>query len=415
MRARKGACGARLLWLFVATGAVCVGFVATVSAQGQTAEPAVATEGWLDGVSCPSVSACTAVGGAGNYSGSHRHTLVEHWNGVVWTIQASPNRVGASESELLSVSCPAVNWCVAVGSTDTSSVLAPGQLLAERWSGGRWSILRTPRPVAASGGFLASVSCVSRTSCAAVGAAQVGAGAAAHYVMVAERWNGASWTIQRTPNRAGANFNELQSVSCATANRCTAVGETGGGAVGEGALAERWNGTRWSIEPSAAAGAVSDLTGVSCPESTACVAVGLGTDDAALTERWNGTSWTVEPAPHEPSGAVNAAPSAISCTTARVCTGIGMLETNKGLEGALAERWNGARWTIQNVPQGIGGSNLRAVACPSESLCVAVGAVGVGSGGNPGNGPIPLATPLVEDWNAIAWTIQPTPTAFASK
>ena len=131
----------------------------------------------------------------------------------------------------------------------------------------------------------------------------------------------------------------------------------------------------------------------------------------ALTERWNGTRWSLEPTPDKPGGAVNAAPSAISCTTARACTGIGMLETNKGLEGALAERWNGARWTIQAAPQGIGGSNLQAVACPSDSLCVAVGAVGVGSGrANPGNGPIPVATPLVEDWNGIAWTIQPTPT-----
>jgi hypothetical protein len=267
-----------------------------VQPPGWSAEPAAASEGWLDGVSCPSVSACTAVGGTGNYAGSYRHTLVEHWNGVGWTIEPSPNRAGASEIELLSVSCPAVNWCVAVGSTETSSVVAPGQLLAERWNGVRWSIQRTPRPVAARGGFLASVSCASRTSCAAVWAVQVGAGANVHFVAVAERWNGASWTIQRTPNRAGANFNELSSVSCATSNRCTAVGDVVGGAVGEAALAEGWNGTRWSIEPTPAAGAVSDLTGVSCPDSTACVAVGLGIGDAALTERWNGTRWRIEPA-----------------------------------------------------------------------------------------------------------------------
>ena len=382
---------------------------AAIRARRRTARAAAATEAVLVSVSCPAVSACTAVGDDGNYAGSSRQTLVEHWNGAGWTIQPSPNRAGASENELQSVSCSAVNWCVAVGSTETS-VLAPGQLLAERWNGVRWSILRTPRPPAASGGFLASVSCVSTTSCAAVGAAQVGAGANVHFVTAAERWNGASWTIQRTPNREGANFNELQSVSCATANRCTAVGDVVGESVGEAALAERWNGTRWSIQPTPAAGAVSDLTGVSCPDSTACVAVGLGTGDAALTERWNGTSWSIEPAPHKPGGAVNAAPSAISCTTARACTGIGMLETNKGLEGALAERWNGARWTIQAVPQGIGGSNLQAVACPSDSLCIAVGAVGVGSGANPGNGPVPVPAALIESWNGTAWTIQQTPT-----
>ena len=367
------------------------------------------TESWLYGVSCPSVSACTAVGDAGRSAGTNRRTLVEHWTGVGWTIQPSPDRAGASESELESVSCASTNWCIAVGSTQTS-VLAPSQLLAERWNGVRWSIQRTPRPAVASGGLLESVSCASETSCSTVGAAEVGAGADEHWVTLAERWNGASWAIRLTPNRAGASSNELQSVSCATADTCTAVGDVVGKSVGQAALAEGWNGTSWSIQPTPAAGVVSDLTGVSCPQRTACIAVGLGAD-TALTERWNGTSWRIEPSSPEPSGAVNGAPSAISCTSPRACTGVGTLETSKGLEGALAERWNGARWTIQPAPQGIGGSNLQDVACPSDSLCVAVGAVGVGSGANPGNGPTPVATTLVEDWNGGNWSIEPTSAA----
>jgi hypothetical protein len=384
---------------------VAVRDAAAVHAPGWTATAAAATVSVLDGVSCLSVSTCTAVGDAGNHAGTRRRTLVERWNGEDWAIQPSPNRSGAVESELQSVSCPAVNWCVAVGSSVVSTLAAP-EPLAESWNGVRWSIQRTP-PVTASGGSLESVSCASQTSCTSVGYTTLENGERT----LVEHWDGESWAIQQSPNRAGAKVSELESVSCATTTTCTAVGQVVGETVGEVAFAEGSNGTRWTIERTSAVGAVSELIGVSCPRKSACVAVGLTGADTPLAERWNGTIWSLEPVPHEPSGAVNRGLSAISCTTPRACTAVGLLVTGNGLEGALAERWNGASWSVQAVPQGIDGSNLAGVACSGDKVCFAVGAVGVGSGGNPGNGAVLVPTALIESWSGTTWTIQRTPTA----
>ena len=80
---------------------------------------------------------------------------------------------------------------------------------------------------------------------------QSGATTTAHRtpVTLAERWNGSSWSVQPTANPGGINP-ELVDVSCTSARACTAVGSAGNGGdvSGIGALAERWNGTSWSIE-----------------------------------------------------------------------------------------------------------------------------------------------------------------------
>jgi hypothetical protein len=60
-------------------------------------------------------------------------------------------------------------------------------------------------------------------------------------VALAERWNGTTWAIQRTPHPEGATINSLQAVSCPSKTRCTAVGgfdnRTGTGVT----LAERYS------------------------------------------------------------------------------------------------------------------------------------------------------------------------------
>ena len=74
--------------------------------------------------------------------------------------------------------------------------------------------------------------------------------------------------------------------------------------LGDKTLVERWNGTSWSIvtspNPSGATFAV--LSGVSCPSTTSCYAVGESALDKTLVEHWNGTSWSIVASPN-PSGA----------------------------------------------------------------------------------------------------------------
>ena len=148
---------------------------------------------------------------------------------------------------------------------------------------------------------------------------------------LAERWNGTSWKVQSTPNPPGGQHNSLQGISCTSATACTAVGNYFNSAGKLVTLAERWNGTAWTVQgtpnPSGAGG--SYLEGVSCTSATACTAVGYSDQDlrlppVTLAERWNGTAWTIEPTPDPTGGqSLSRRLSGVSCTTATTCTAVG--------------------------------------------------------------------------------------------
>jgi hypothetical protein len=100
-------------------------------------------------------------------------------------------------------------------------------------------------PAAASGFVLSAVSCGSGTSCIATGSYITSANA---HVTLAERWNGRRWGVQHPPNPAGEPGSNLLGVSCSSATSCTAVGSAGDTTDTEVTLAEHWNGRHWSVQ-----------------------------------------------------------------------------------------------------------------------------------------------------------------------
>jgi hypothetical protein len=112
----------------------------------------------LDGVSCVSAAACTAVG----YGGTTTRTLVESWNGTSWTLVPSPNP--GTDDHLLSVSCISAAACTAAGSYETSTGIVT---LIESWNGTSWT--RVPSPHPGAGSELHGVSCATASACTAVG------------------------------------------------------------------------------------------------------------------------------------------------------------------------------------------------------------------------------------------------------
>src|SRR5947209_3840531 len=67
-------------------------------------------------------------------------------------------------------------------------------------------------------------------------------------VTLAERWNGTGWSVQRTPNPSGALVSSLRGVSCTAPTACTAVGSYVSSVGAQVPLAERLNGTSWSVQ-----------------------------------------------------------------------------------------------------------------------------------------------------------------------
>ncbi len=145
-----------------------------------------------------------------------------------------------------------------------------------------WSIVASPNTSSSQSNFLNGVSCVSSTSCVAVGSDYNGS---VDHTLI-ESWNGASWSIVASPNTSSSQSNYLNGVSCVSSTSCIAVGSHYGTSVQT--LIESWNGTSWSIVASPSVpGSVHDLAGISCLGSTSCTAVGFS-GNATLIE--TGTS-----------------------------------------------------------------------------------------------------------------------------
>ena len=313
-----------------------------------------------------------------------------------WSIQPTPQPPAGtySPSKLRGVSCPSSSVCIAVGNR---SVAGNGLPLAERWNGTSWSIESIePTPNLLSGG-LTGVSCASPTACSAVGSYNTTAG---NQLTLAARWNGISWSMQRTPNPAGATYSELFGVSCASPIACTAVGDYRNDERQQLALVERWNGISWSIQPTPnpAGATISELNGVSCASKT-CTAVGGGTPgplgQLTLAERWNGARWSIQPTPN-PAGSTGSLLYGVSCaSTDRRCTAVGSYNYRQ-----LVERWNGKRWSVRRTPSPAGemSSALNGVSCASPKACTAVGSYAVGAGCSTFQPPC-SGLPLVERWN----------------
>ena len=335
------------------------------SAWSAQATPTVAGEhaATLDGVSCPSSTVCTAVGG---YDVEHLRAV--RWNGTSWALQAPVEPSSSFTRSSTASRARRQPESLAVGAYTPFSDPNGSRTLAERWNGTAWAIM-TPAALPDDAG-LGGVACSAAGACTAVGSQFTNSG----WRTLAERWNGTSWTVQAMPNGAvGASF--LSGVSCASATSCVAVGyeTTGGTSDKRDSLALHWNGSSWTIQATPhPAGAYTTLSAVSCTAANACTAVGYRDDGGTHTpivERWNGTSWSLQ---STPSVSGPGELWGVSCSSATACTTVGWHGTPTA--STLAMRWNGSTWSVQSTPSSPGGvSKLFGVSCPSAAACTAVG------------------------------------------
>jgi hypothetical protein len=363
----------------------------------------------LFGVSCVSARYCVAVGVNENAEDSVKGggALIQTWNGKTWKSVAPRAPKGALSAKLLSVSCKSAGACVAVGVYLDSS--GDGVPLAETWNGRAWTPSAPAKPKGSVDGQLTGVSCAAAKSCVAVGDYTTAAGAAA----LAESWNGSRWTASKPPDPNGFVVADLNKVSCSSAAHCIAVGNADTN-TGSFVLADSWNGRTWarmSVPAPASGKNDADLTGVSCPSAKNCIAVGTGTTGrvgglVSFAEFWNGSTWKTGKISW-PKGVSNNLLVGVSCASAKSCLAVGNLDINVNDGGhtgrAGATSWNGKAWTATSVPgPGKGKASLFAeVSCPSAADCVAVGQLGRFNT-DEGSG-------LAGFWNGKSWKLVTTP------
>jgi hypothetical protein len=312
----------------------------------------------LSAVSCVSPNSCVAVGTFFTASPANE-SFSDAWDGSLWTSANMPKQASTS---LDAVSCKTRSFCIAVGDR---SISGHNVTLAERWNGITWVIQKTPSPAGALGSFLVSVSCPTTKACTAAGFYVTHSGGLA---LLAEQWNGKSWARTRTPRLVHRSGIEFRAVSCASAKACEAVASSS-----TGPFAERWNGTSWKAQatPLQKGGRDGFLAGVSCVAHS-CIAVGddlHGGKQVPIDERWNGKSWKPQQAA-VPAHVSTSGLKAVSCVSASVCEAVGFAISN-----VIAEHWNGRRWSMQNIsqPPGAQGTELPSLSCTTPTSCIGVG------------------------------------------
>jgi hypothetical protein len=353
--------------------------------------------GYLNGVSCSDATDCTAVGQDGNFSS----TLAERWSGGAWSIESTP---ATPFLALSGVSCAAAASCEAVGDTAT-------QMLVEGWSGAAWTVQTPAATVSAEYSSLTGVSCTASDACSAVGWAY-NPGTIPN--TFGERWNGTRWTLQPIPEPAGAESAVVAGVSCGGPTSCVAVGndELSPAAPYYGeTTAELWNGATWSVlstpNPTWSGVNTASLTAVSCANATTCTAVGSsagfavgGASQVPLAERWEDGAWVIQSTP-DPAGTLTSTLYGVSCAGTGTCEAVGNLDADNVLQ-SQAMSWNGTTWALQTVPVPAGDleSVLKAVSCSAANACTAVGSYIDAAG---------TQLPLIERWNGSTWTIERVP------
>lgn len=356
----------------VAAAALAAAGCGTASAVAPPRALTAGTHGILPGVSCPRPLRCLAVG---EYSATGpRYALAERWDGSGWSIETSPAPPARARASLVGLSCAAASDCIAVGSSERvvrqPTTRPPAvRTLIEHWNGSGWSIETSPnRPGASS--RLSAVACTSASACIAVGASDADA-AGVRSRTLAERWDGSRWTILRSRDPAGAPYSFLSSISCTSQSSCVAVGEyfPGGSQQDRNhVLIERWNGVGWTLaaSPRLPGSIASYLSAVSCPARSDCVAVG-----------------TVD-YPHRKSDSYGGP-----------------------RERTLIEHWNGSAWAVVASPNAPGppSDRLSGVSCASAADCIAVGAAARRTPPGSTDG----ARTLAVHWNGSAWSIMKSP------
>src|SRR5205823_1950880 len=140
-------------------------------------------------------------------------------------------------------------------------------------SSGTWSVEPTPNPPITESGQLSGVACLSNAACVAAGSYTT---ASRQQHTLATPWNGSAWALQSPPAPSGARASQASAVSCPSTSLCTAVGSYVNGSGVTLTLAERWDGSSWAVQstPNPSGAIVSVLSGVACPSTTLCSAIG---------------------------------------------------------------------------------------------------------------------------------------------
>ncbi len=306
----------------------------------------------LSSVSCPTTTDCVAVGfyrpdpfPASATIAPPDSPLIESDSGGRWQVVDGP-ATGAN-SVLTSVSCPTESACVAVGYTTVgqSDGTPVESFFVESFEAGSWSFVPLS-PAAGTTSELNSVSCPTSSTCVAVGDAAPVSSPTDTAPLVEEMENGV-WTAPTLPSQSSGR-GILYDVACPVPGRCVTVGNAVTGQGSGTALVLSMAGTTWSVDQ-AASGQTGDpsLTALGCADPDDCVVAGQALESAEkVVGKVGPTTWQALASPGFSDNV-----QGITCPTASTCLAVGSVYVNGfGNTTALVTELSSGDWVAERLP-----------------------------------------------------------------
>jgi hypothetical protein len=276
----------------------------------------------LSAVATVSANDVWAVGSSGSQM-SGGQTLIEHWDGAHWQIVKSPSP-GTRYNTLNGVTAVSVANVWAVGYYVNASQVT--QTLVEHWNGKLWSVVKSPSPASVNN-ELFSVAAVSAGNVWAVGFSTTNT---SDQTLI-EHWNGSNWSVVKSPSPGSGD--DLRGVAAVSASNVWATGYTFNGSSIQ-TLVEHWNGTSWQVVKSPNVGTSPALWGVAAVSANDVWAVGSDSNSnnvtRSLTEQWNGNQWSVVNSPSP--GSFNTQLLGVAAVSANNVWAVGHADSNTLIE-----------------------------------------------------------------------------------
>jgi hypothetical protein len=238
--------------------------------------------------------------------------------------------------------------CVALSLAAVSGVPAKASGQGEVTA---WSIVSSPNEEGSS--WLQAVDASASDNAWSVG---FYLGAEGVYETLAERWDGSAWTLVETPN-VGAHGDWLNGVAAVSPSEAWAVGYTAGdpATYTSTTLVEHWTGLAWSVVPSPnpsndplyGANQLNDVRAFAPNDVWAAGWQWVPSGSAPLIERWDGRRWRVSKTPNTGFKELQA----LDGTSSRDIWAVGFGRTFSDGSQSLIMHWTGSTWAVVPTPK----------------------------------------------------------------
>ena len=301
----------------------------------------------ITAAACPGSLRCVAVGTNPTFTGATTAFIATEV-GEVWRPIMAPLPSDAitqnPSSRLDSVSCPTVNWCMAIGSYYTATSV---QILVEIGHGSTWA---PSSPGLSYGATFSS----SSLACAGVGDCLL---ADSGRFLV---FTSGAWQPMGVPIAADVYNPELSSVACPTPGACVIAG------IGEALdaslhplvvwqTASGWSALLLPQPPQLAPSFTPTVTALSCATATVCAFAGgysTPTGPQSFVASGSAGTWAVSEIALPADAASNPQPavSGVACTAPLTCLVAGSYTSAGNEEKGFGSAGFGAQWTLQVLP-----------------------------------------------------------------